>query len=295
MNKTFIFNNIARMNDFGLSLEFSDYQGQPEEPEHYHDFHELVLVTHGSGIHLFNGERFEIHSGNVFLVVPGQSHAYLSIDRLELFSFLFTNPIIAPFRKELERLSGFQLLFNLEPNMSLPKRMTGNLYIPPDILQNAIALAREMRQSLQKKSPECRLEIWTAFLRILTMISLHCQTQSKTNVHYLHADTLSKILSHIEQNFTEEITLESLARQGCMSVSNFRRIFTATLHQSPMQYILELRLNKAAALLDSSALPVTQIAWKCGFHDSNYFSHQFRKRFGRSPLQYRSHKTNMIK
>ena len=294
MSKTLAFREFARFQDFGLSLVFSDYQDLPEEPAHSHDFNELVLVTHGRGTHLFNGERFEIHSGNVFLVTPGQSHAYASIDHLELYSFLFFEPMIEPFRRELERLSGFQLLFHLEPNMSLPTRMTGNLYLPPDVLQEAITLAREMRRLLQERPPGSRLRVWSAFLQLLTMISLHCRARSRSNnVHYLHADTLSRVLSYIEQNLTGELTLELLARQSCMSVSNFRRLFSATLHKPPMRYVLELRLDKAAALLDGSDLTVMEVAWRSGFHDSNYFSHQFRRRFGCSPLQYRAHKTNL--
>ena len=116
MTRVVSFHDHALLPDFGLSLSRSVYAGIPEEPEHSHDFLELVVVTHGSGIHNFNGEQFRLAAGNIFVIMPGVTHSYLNEDDLELYSFLFFDEFLEPFRSDLERISGYHLLFSLEPS-----------------------------------------------------------------------------------------------------------------------------------------------------------------------------------
>lgn len=54
-----------------------------------------------------------------------------------------------------------------------------------------------------------------------------------------------------------------------------------------MAWLLELRLEKAELLLRTGTLSVAETAAACGFSDSNYFSRQFRRKFGRTPRESR--------
>ena len=55
-----------------------------------------------------------------------------------------------------------------------------------------------------------------------------------------------------------------------------------------IDFLLNLRLRKAAEMLFNSDCNIAETALNTGFHDSNYFTRQFRKKFGRSPREYRS-------
>jgi AraC family L-rhamnose operon transcriptional activator RhaR/AraC family L-rhamnose operon regulatory protein RhaS len=56
---------------------------------------------------------------------------------------------------------------------------------------------------------------------------------------------------------------------------------------SPIANLVQLRVNRAAALLRQTNQSVTEIAFQVGFHDSNYFTRQFHKLLGVTPRQYR--------
>ena len=72
-----------------------------------------------------------------------------------------------------------------------------------------------------------------------------------------------------------------------MSRSNLMRVFRAATGQSPIEYLLRLRIQKAMALLRNTDLTITEIAMEVGFNDSNYFTRQFKRVQGSSPTRFR--------
>lgn len=65
------------------------------------------------------------------------------------------------------------------------------------------------------------------------------------------------------------------------------RLFRTATGTTPIEYLLEVRLRRAAELLRRTGLPVGEVAARCGFHDSNYFSKRFRALYGVSPRTFR--------
>jgi AraC-like DNA-binding protein len=76
-----------------------------------------------------------------------------------------------------------------------------------------------------------------------------------------------------------------------MSKRSFLRAFQAATGKSPIAYLIQLRINRAASLLRRGDDSITDIAFLVGFRDSNYFTRQFRKVFGTSPRAYRNQHT----
>ena len=67
-------------------------------------------------------------------------------------------------------------------------------------------------------------------------------------------------------------------------LNHFKSKYNTTIHQ----YLLDYRLKKATELLINDELNVKEIAFFCGFEDPNYFSKVFKKRYGRSPLEFKN-------
>ena len=84
-------------------------------PEHHHDFHEIVVVEHGTGIHVFNGQPYTISGGTVCFISDHDRHLYEHTDNLCLTNVLYRSP------------DAFQFLAGL--NQLLPRNRTGS--IPP--------------------------------------------------------------------------------------------------------------------------------------------------------------------
>jgi AraC family transcriptional regulator len=98
---------------------------------------------------------------------------------------------------------------------------------------------------------------------------------------------MRRIEEHVRTHLGETIHLASLAAIANMSVDHFLRSFRAAAGTTPYQYILGLRLAKAATLLREAVAPIATVAAQCGFHSASHFSASFSERFGIRPSQYR--------
>ena len=73
-----------------------------------------------------------------------------------------------------------------------------------------------------------------------------------------------------------------------MSKSHFARIFKRTVGQSPVQFMLGIRIDRAKELLDFTDKSIAEVAEASGFSDQNYFARTFKKVTGMTPTQYRN-------
>ncbi|MEE4296161.1 MAG: AraC family transcriptional regulator [Wenzhouxiangella sp.] len=92
----------------------------------------------------------------------------------------------------------------------------------------------------------------------------------------------------MDQEFSEAWSVETLAQLAQQSSAAFARDFSRVYQITPARYLQAQRLNYAVALLESSDLSVTQIAFDCGYPDLPTFSKAFRRSFGTSPSDWRS-------
>jgi AraC-like DNA-binding protein len=99
---------------------------------------------------------------------------------------------------------------------------------------------------------------------------------------------VDRALQYLESHYREEISLLALSRQTHQSINSLLTDFKAATGESPIQYLLHLRLRKAADLLVARPeLNISEAAFAAGFNDSNYFSRQFRRRFRIAPRSFR--------
>ena len=84
-------------------------------------------------------------------------------------------------------------------------------------------------------------------------------------------------------------SVESLAESVNMSRSAFARHFQDAFKTSPMSLVNHVRLERAARLLTTTALPVERVGKQCGFSSRSHFSNAFKKHTGLSPVEYRAH------
>ena len=99
---------------------------------------------------------------------------------------------------------------------------------------------------------------------------------------------LKTMLLYINEHFTDKITLDDIAEAGTCSKRECNRVFQTQLHITPFQYLTQLRLNKAAAMLRNSNIPITHISESCGFTDSSHFTKAFKAQYDVTPKQYRT-------
>ncbi|SFD50816.1 helix-turn-helix transcriptional regulator [Roseivivax sediminis] len=105
--------------------------------------------------------------------------------------------------------------------------------------------------------------------------------------HTLPATLLRRIEDHIDNTSEESVELKGLAALAGMSCTSFSRSFKRTTGQSPYQYVLKRRLNRAQSQIMQTKEPLAQIAFDCGFSSQAHMTTLFQRKLGVTPGQLR--------
>ena len=100
-----------------------------------------------------------------------------------------------------------------------------------------------------------------------------------------------KVLAHLRdycvEHLSERILVADMAREAGLSPNRFAHAFSERMRQSPHQFVLSLRLDRAAQLLRSSTLNLADVAHDCGFANQQHLCNAMRSRLGTTPSRYR--------
>jgi AraC-like DNA-binding protein len=98
---------------------------------------------------------------------------------------------------------------------------------------------------------------------------------------------IKRILEQLQANLAHNPTLDELAHSIGLSKFHFSHAFKQTLGRSPMQYLIEQRMEQATILLKNSKMPIADIAAQVGYDDPAYFARLYRSRTGLMPSEVR--------
>lgn len=142
-----------------------------------------------------------------------------------------------------------------------------------------------------QEQPDCyEMTVQRSICCILETIFRNFDSLPKSNASRVQLNTqirLQKMLSYIYENYAQRITLADIAGAAHISRSEAGRCFQSYLGCSPVEELIKYRLQTAKRLLHETTLTLQEISFACGFHSVNYFSRQFRKRYGYSPTNAR--------
>ncbi len=100
-------------------------------------------------------------------------------------------------------------------------------------------------------------------------------------------DRISSALLYIRSNLANPLEITELAKLSCVSTEHFTRKFTQQIGESPMQYILNKRMQRAQLLLMINTSHIKDVAYAVGFNDVSYFNRIFKRSVGCTPQEYR--------
>ncbi len=117
------------------------------------------------------------------------------------------------------------------------------------------------------------------FIRLARSFHAH---NRPTGIQYL-----TSACDYIKQNFQEPLTLEKIAAHVGISRSYLAQLFSTQLNRSVVEYIQTVRCDHAAYLLNTTSLPIIDIAMETGFNNRQHFTRTFGKLYGMPPHEYR--------
>lgn len=249
---------------------------------HISRFARIYVIESGEQIVRFNGKEFIQRPGSIFLMPPFTPVDYICNDQCVQYYFIFTA--------------------EFDDGTDLFSRVEFNWQQPSDQLHLKIC------QHLLDKVPGRGLKNYDAndsnfkseiFNRDRSNLNTEQELQQQGTIRILLSDffsdaissnkplRFSKVLRHIENNLTGDLSLQSLAAQENMNSNYFSDLFKLNLGIRPSKYVNNRRISMARQLLISTSYSVKEIAIKSGFPDYDYLFRVFKKETGMTPRQYR--------
>lgn len=252
---------------------------------HSHEFAELVIVLGGESTHTIDGVPSRIGAGDVFVLQGQTEHGFIRPRALWHYNLMYDPAVMLAGAEGLRTLPGYQALFLLEPHYRRERRFRSHLRLPPESLRTVRGMLQELEHETQAKPPGWRQLVQASFLRLVVFLSRAYPeaAESAALAETAGLYRLAETLAYMETHFREPLTVDELAARAALSRRHFLRVFRHYQGTSPVDYLIRLRLQHAACLLERPGTRVGEAAHAAGFRDSNYFARQFGRVYGRSP------------
>ncbi len=150
------------------------------------------------------------------------------------------------------------------------------------------SMIKDIYRQMDEKRAGYELAVQRSINRIFEFISLNFESLPKSEASRIQITNqirLQKMLTFIYENYASPITLEDIAKAADISRSEAGRCFQAYMGCSPVDMLIQYRLQTAHGLLNEKTQTLQEISYACGFNSVNYFSRQFKKRYGYAPSQ----------
>ncbi len=247
------------------------------------DFYEITIVLSGSATHLVNNKKYTVHKGDVFVVGSDLAHGYENPQNFKICNVMYKPDFLYNLNFDIQESKSFHSLFVLEPQLRKDDNYIHHLELSVETFKKVNEIIAELVQEYQKPEMGHNTFIISMFLNLVVQLTRAYEVQDKPPSLL----KLAEPLAYINKNYNQAVTINDLAQLAHMSERNFSRVFKSTYGVSPINYIIQLRIQQAYELLKDKNLSVLEVSSSCGFADSNYFSRQFKLSSGFSPSEYR--------
>lgn len=256
---------IERFEFPGLSYEFSSASTNPVY--HYHNHYEIYLMHCGENMYFIKDRTYHLKTNDMVFIDKNTMHKPGYITGSYSRMFVYVN----------------EDFLDDEIRYALRKLCAERVYTPEnsEYIKN---LFNKLREEL--KAPDALSEI-LAKCRLNELVAYCIRHKSLYTENNLQNPIIERLVKHINERYSENITLHGSAEYLHMSESYLSRLFKDTTGFSFKEYLVAIRIKRAKELLTTTQKSVKQIASECGFNDSNYFSKSFKEESGLSPLQYK--------
>lgn len=244
---------------------------------HYHPYYELYYLLSGQCRVFISHSIYHLFPGDMILIPPGILHKMLYETALpaERITLTFTPEYTVSFRDSCTDVF-WQHIFS-RSKLTLPTSLRGNF----------IQLVEQLESETISPDAYSNIQIKSLLYQLLTLIG-RCQDSSQPPQILDETQTaIQESARFIYEHYEEGITLSDAALIAHMSPSYFSKKFKESTGFGFKEYLIHLRLQKAAQLLQTTDASITEIAGLCGFADGNYFGDAFRKNYGCSPRAFR--------
>lgn len=257
-------------------------------PWHWHEEFEIVHIAKGTMKLQVLNETFLVHENEIAVINANALHCATGAPYCELQSFVFSPLLITG-----NINSSFATNY-ITPLTSCPVFSCIVLKSENQPISDWFSIAFEAL-----KNDAFAYEFIVREQLSHLMLTVYSQLKLQLNNSHINQNVnsvrVSKILSYIEQHYSENITLSAIAETVNISEREILRCFKNIIGESPIQYILKYRLIQSATLLTKdSDKNISDIAEECDFDSPAYFAKKFKEFYKCTPTEYRKSSTHGI-
>lgn len=281
----------------GIWVQRSSHGMHNRLEEHRHDFIELVYVVHGEGHHKINEEWYSIHSGDVYAILPGESHCYLDVHEsgLEIINCLFQPETVRAAWPELD--GELSELAYVAPFFNELKHLPRRLQLTHVQSGGVIGLLESVIQEGKAREPGFELLNRLKLIELLVRLSRFVlEEQFALKGHRPlasgHEILVRRVRQYLETNFQQKLTGDSLAKEFNISQRHLNRVFKQETGSSITGMLQQIRIERAKHLLRETPKSIEAIALAVGFSDTSFFTRLFSRMVGNTPGSFRKQKQN---
>lgn len=243
-------------------------------------FYNIMLIYEGKAEFTCNNSKFLASRGDLIFYKPGdirKAHTFAdNLVKCFAVDFLYTCPI---YKNGQWKFENSDLPFSFSQTID-DKYLFSRLL---DLFSrlNHSALSTKSRSKVNER---------LIFSEILTLLF---QYKEGNQYNYSNMRKVDKIINYMTENYWKNITLKELAEYSQISPSYLGNIFKKVTGKSTIDYLIDIRINKAKSLL-KDGFSVSETSKLVGFNDIFYFSKAFKKHEGISPSQYINLQNNEV-
>ena len=247
-----------------------------------HPFHEIFYLSSGECTSFIDHNIYKFGKGDLVIVPGGCLHKTVYTGKG------IHERIVISFRQEITDWIKEQIGAEYLKNCMVP----GVINIPEKRRNYVDSLLDKLM--FENDTPDI---LSTAFIKAglveLLLFIIRCKEYEDNVIKEIDVDNrkIQEVATYIFEHYTENILLEDVADKFDMNKSFLSKRFKTATGFGFKEYIINLRIQNACRLLLETNKSITDIAFECGFNDSNYFGDSFRKIKGISPRKYRKNET----
>lgn len=246
---------------------------------HYHEDIELVTIHTGQMGYNVNGKKISLKEGDTLFINAGQIHYSFSTQEEKCYYMIgILHPRLLCASYSIEK----EFITPITQNMQIPF-----LYFPKD--DSTGAAIRNSIYEMHETFPNTLL-VMKEFFTTWNYIYTYCKDRSDVE-NTSKSDTaltcIKNMMHYCRMHYASPISLQDIAHAGGVSNTYCNKLFHKYTNRTPIESLMRYRTEKAAELLISSSLSMSEIAERTGFSGASYFAEIFKRFYNISPREYR--------
>lgn len=248
---------------------------------HWHHELELLTVAEGTARCFIGNDQLTLHAGCGIFINSGILHRFEADSSTFTPNIVFSPALLAPEKSLLYEKYIQPVLTSCAPYQVFdPKHKWQKQVL--ELLDQIYALW-ESEEKNELRTVQLLFHAWDLLFTHAARIPASYGTR---RLNHRQA-RLQVMMQYIHDHYPETVTLEEIAAAALVSKSSALHLFQSGIQISPVAYLIQYRLSRAAGMLCTTKKPVSAIAEETGFASAGYFCRKFRQHYQMSPMEYR--------